>query len=532
MTDRPNILLIITDQHKADHLGCYGNSVVQTPNIDTLSEDGVTFDHFYTASPICMPNRATLMTSRMPSCHGLRINGLPLSKDNVTFVDLLRHAGYRTGVIGKCHLQPMMNLPMGEAEYWPENPTDETLPDDLKFSRRSRMDGPEYDQERAGVWAEDPNLEVETPYYGFDHLRFANFHGDMVHGHYSRWLQERHEDANSLRGKENALTDNVYDVKKGWRTRMPEELYPTTYIAEETIKYLDEHAKGDAAAPFFLQCSFPDPHAPLTPPGKYWSMYDPSDVELPASFGHIDPNEPRFIHETRAKSDQPKKVPALSMPDEKEARENIALTYGMVTMVDEAIGRIVETLDRLKLRDNTIIIFTADHGDMGGDHGMFGKFGVHYDAVLRVPFIWNDPTNKISKHSGELGGTIDIAPTILARAGLATSVGMQGIDIVGQVQSNSPPTREGILAEEDQLNTQTNGLGAQRIWTFVRDQWRLSVWFGDEMGQLFDRKNDPHEMSNLWSDPDYTVVKAELMERMMRERMRLGETLPLPIRFA
>ena len=212
MSDRPNFLLIITDQHKSDHLGCYGNKVVRSPNIDALSDSGLTFDQFYVASPICMPNRATLMTSRMPSCHGLRINGLPLSKDNVTFVELLRDAGYRTGVIGKCHLQPMMDLPMGESEYWPESRTGEPPSDSLKYARRSQFETPEYDQERAGVWTESPDRDVETPYYGFDHLRLANFHADMVHGHYNRWLTERHENADVLRGKENALTDNTYSA--------------------------------------------------------------------------------------------------------------------------------------------------------------------------------------------------------------------------------------------------------------------------------------------------------------------------------
>jgi arylsulfatase A-like enzyme len=532
VSDRPNILLFITDQHKVGHLGCYGNSIVQTPNIDALSEGGLTFDRFYTASPICMPNRATLMTSRMPSCHGLRINGLPLSKDNVTFVELLRDAGYRTGVIGKCHLQPMMDLPMGETEYWPEASVGTGPSDALKYARRATLDGPEYDQERAGVWAENPDREVAAPYYGFDHLRFANFHADLVHGHYSRWLAERHDDVGSLRGKENAITDNTYSVQKGWRTRVPEELYPTTYIAEETVSYLTDHAQKGSSDPFFLQCSFPDPHAPLTPPGRYWSMYSPDAVALPESFDHVDPHEPAFVRKTREQRDDPKRVPAILLPDEIEAREMIALTYGMVTMVDDAIGRIMQSLDELNLRNDTVVIFTSDHGDMGGDHGMFGKFGVHYEAVLNVPFIWSDPDIEHSDRSSELGGTIDIGPTILARTGLAPSVGMQGIDLIGQIRSAAPQTREGILAEEDELNAQVNGMGAQRIWTFIRDQWRLSMWYGDEAGQLFNRDSDPHEMNNLWFDPEHASIKADLMERMMRERMHLGETLPIPTRFA
>jgi arylsulfatase A-like enzyme len=532
MTDRPNILFIITDQHKADHLGCYGNTIVQTPNIDGLAADGVVFDRFYTASPICMPNRSTLMTSRMPSRHGVRLNGLPLSKDNVTFVELLRDAGYQTAMIGKCHLQPMMDIPLDATEYWPENLSGQPPPDELKYSVRIKPDNPEYDQERAAVWLQEPSRQVETPYYGFDYLRFANFHSDLVHGHYTKWLDDRHENPKSIKGPDNALQDDAYSVKKGWRTSMPEELYPTTYVANETISYLEKHAERDSSEPFFLQCSFPDPHAPLTPPGHYWSMYTPENVELPASFDHVDEHEPLFVSETRASHGQPKKVPSAYTPDEKEAREMIALTYGMVTMVDDAIGNILNALDDLELRDNTIIVFTADHGDMGGEHGFFGKFGVHYEAVLKVPFIWCDPDVSDPSRSDRLGGTIDIGPTILGRVGLANSIGMQGVNVFAPSTQDNQHAREGIFAEEDQLSAQVNDMGPQRIWTFIKDQWRLSIWYGDETGQLYDRSNDPHEMNNLWFNPEYASVKGDLMESMMRERMHLGETLPLPKRFA
>ena len=107
MSDRPNFLLFITDQHRVDHLGCYGNPIVQTPNINSLAARGTRFNQFYVSCPICMPNRATLMTGRMPSLHGVRQNGIPLSLGATTFTNLLRDAGYRTALIGKSHLQSL-----------------------------------------------------------------------------------------------------------------------------------------------------------------------------------------------------------------------------------------------------------------------------------------------------------------------------------------------------------------------------------------------------------------------------------------
>src|SRR6266545_901878 len=144
MDTRPNFLFLITDQHRADHLGCYGNAIVRTPHIDSIAARGVTFDKFYVANPICMPNRATYMTGRMPSVHGVRHNGLPLSLDAVVFTDILRAAGYRTALIGKSHLQNMEDMaPMLTAEVRP----DRARIDALSEARHSRIDGPEYEQE-------------------------------------------------------------------------------------------------------------------------------------------------------------------------------------------------------------------------------------------------------------------------------------------------------------------------------------------------------------------------------------------------
>lgn len=534
MSKKPNFLFIITDQHKHDHLGCYGNSIVKTPNIDTISEQGLTFDQFYAASPICMPNRATLMTGRMPAQHRVWLNGLPLSKGNVTFVELLRKAGYKTGLVGKCHLQPMMDIELPESRFWSEESNDDEIktPSPINTAVKDNLDSSEYDQERAGVWRDNSNHEASTPYYGFDHLRFANFHADMVHGHYGRWLKERYPNSENLRGPKNALKNHSYSVKKGWRTQMPEELYPTTYIAEETISFLKNHAAEQNDEPFFLQVSFPDPHAPLTPPGRYWDLYDPEEINLPDSFEHVDPVEPLFVQKIRESHGVPKKVPAPITPDEKEAREMIALTYGSISMIDDSIGKILAALDESSLSENTIVIFTADHGDMGGDHGIFGKFGIHYEAVLKVPFIWKDPENKQTGRVGQLGGTIDIGSSILARADVANVYGTQGIDIVSLSHSNEEPKRRGIFIEEDQLSEQVNGMGSQRIWTFIHEYWRLSIWLGDDVGHLFDRSNDPHEINNLWQNPDYAEKKAELTELMLRERMRLADTLPLTNRFA
>lgn len=243
-TARPNFLLFITDQHRADHLGCYGNPIVKTGSIDGIAAKSLRFEKFYVACPICMPNRIVMMTGRMSTVNGSRHNGIPLDLDAVTFVDLLRNAGYRTALIGKSHLQDMTSNPVPDRIE--QKPGFSLPPNDLREANRRRRTGPAYEVEIGRQWIENPKRPVPIPYYGFEFVRFANGHGDQVHGHYTGWLKERTADPESLRGWRNALPSPGLVAPQAWRTAVPEKFYPTSYVAEETLAYLDRHAQGAA----------------------------------------------------------------------------------------------------------------------------------------------------------------------------------------------------------------------------------------------------------------------------------------------
>ncbi|MEO7242042.1 MAG: sulfatase-like hydrolase/transferase, partial [Variovorax sp.] len=258
MTRRPNFLFVITDQQRADHLGCAGNPLLRTPHLDALARAGTRFSRFHVATPICMPNRASIMTGRMPSLHGVRDNGTPLSLESTTFVELLRMAGWNTALIGKSHLQnylgapPLRPLPAPDGLVPP--------PYDLAEATHHRRIGPAYDMETTRRWRDEPTHEVATPFYGFDFARICTRHGDQVQGQYTRWLLAQRPDGDALRDPKDPIPDARYSAPQARRTRMPEALYPTSYIAGETIAWLERHAAQSAAAPFFLQCSFTDPH--------------------------------------------------------------------------------------------------------------------------------------------------------------------------------------------------------------------------------------------------------------------------------
>lgn len=540
MAKKPNFILITTDQQRADHLGCYGNPVVKTPTIDSLAAKGLVFDNFYVACPICMPNRVAILTGRMPTVNGTRHNGIPLSRDAVTFVDILRAGGYHTGLIGKSHAQNITGRAVDNADIFPRNYEGKDPPEALKDAHRTKRVGQTYEAELMPLWRADPNRSgPELPYYGYDFVKFANGHSDHVQGHYSGWLEQNFNNSDNLRGPENALPAPDLVAPQAWRTAMPEELYPTTYICDTTIDFIDQHLEQRADDPFFIHCSFTDPHHPFTPPGKYFDMYEPEDMPLPVSFHKRDPNEPEMLKRLRAEYKNEVRVADGPLPfcvDEKETQQILALTYGMISMVDDSVAKLIKHLEDKGLLDNTILIFTSDHGDFMGDHGLMLKHGLHYDGVLRVPFVWFDPAQDTAKRSAVEASSIDIGASILARAHLAPNNGNQGLDIISLATSQSipagKPERIGILIEEDELSEHLGAETGLRTRTFIQSKWRLTIWQGMPDGQLYDGQNDPHELKNLWFEPSSQVKKAELMEAMLREMIRLGDTAPLATHIA
>jgi len=529
MDKQPNFLLIITDQHRADHLGCYGNPIVKTPNIDRLAASGARFENFYVATPICMPNRATLMTGRMPSLHGARQNGIPLSLNATTFVEIMRAAGYHTALIGKCHLQSISGNPPTIGMPEPD-PNKIQPPAHLREADRTWSGHGRYDQELRSTWQNDPEFELTLPYYGFSQVDLAVGHGDEIVGHYFRWLKQRHADPASLRGAKNQLPGNSYIAPQAWRTRVPEELYPTAFVAESTIKFLENYSRSDRTKPFFLQCSFPDPHHPFTPPGRYWDMYAPEEITLPPSFNAgerpITPHLQKLYDERTAKqaNRDGQRTFAIS---EREVREATALTYGMITMIDDAIGSILGWLRTLRLDHETIVIFTSDHGDFMGDHQLLLKGALHYRGLVRVPFIWHDPSveNEGLINSG-LFGTLDIASTILDRARLAGHNGMQGKSLLGAANGGETG-HDALVIEEHQRRGYMGFKNNFRARSLITKNHRLTIYQDADWGEIYDFAEDPHELNNLWNEAGVQKVRRELTEQLARKLMELADSSPL-----
>lgn len=512
---RPNFLLIMTDQQRADHLSCYGNAMLNTPNIDRIAEQGAAFEECYVASPASMPNRASLMTGRMPTLHGVRYDGISLDLRTRTFTDVLAKNGYRTALVGKANFQNTCGAAHAD---WAEG--------GLEPVRRYGR----YDQERAGLWESDRDHALDLPYYGFHDVALVAEHGDLASGHYSKWLSDRHPQPQTLRGPRNALGNPTYTVPQAWRTAMPEELYPTTYVAEQTMRRLQRFAR-EPNEPFFLKCSFPDPHHPFTPPGYYWGLYQPSDVETPACWHmpetkHVPPHL-RWLHAQRDAGDATRSSSAPFACTVREAQEAVALTYGMINMVDDAVGRILDQLNQLGLARNTVVIFTSDHGDFMGDHGLLLKGPLHYHGLIRTPLLWREPEGRIRRRIRGLASTVDIAATVIDRAGLHGFDGMQGRSLLPLMDA-AGEGRECVLIEDEAHGPDVGLEGHIKVRTLVDGRFRMSLYSGQDWGELYDLHEDPEEQINLWDDPSHEVIRGHLTELLAQEMIRSSETSPRP----
>lgn len=516
MPERPSFILFITDQHRADFLGCYGHPVLKTPNIDAIAAEGTQYDRFYVSSPVCMPNRASLMTCRLPSSHGVRMNGIPLDHRNVTFVELLRDAGYDTALIGKSHLQviggnpAMMKRPTPKPGYHAAHAElSEAIRHDLA-SVAYRSETPEY-------WAQ-PDARVPTPFYGFDHVELITGHGDRLGGDYRRWLLDRCPEADSMTGTANQLPHD-YTCPQAVRTALPEDLYSTVYVAERAEAWLKVRKGSDR--PFFLMVSFPDPHHPFNPPGRYWDIYSPDDMPVPEAFARTDWTPPPHVagmHVQRAEGEAALKGMGTISVSAREAQEAQALTCGMIALIDEAVGRVRAAPGA----DKAVQIFTSDHGDHLGDHKLMLKGAEHYEQITRVPFLWSDPEDPVSARTDAMGQTHDIGPTILDRARVAPAIGMQGISLLDQNR------KVALIQYEHQKTNPGIGQGP-RVHSLRYENWRLSLIAGVDWGELYDLAADPGEFTNLWYSADHAAIRAELIERLARAEIDAIDRAPFPV---
>ena len=479
---KKNVVLITSDQQHFDTLGVL-NSEIHTPNLDRLANEGMLFNRAYCPNPTCTPTRASIITGKYPSQHGAWTLGTKLSENQLTVGDVLQEHSYRTALVGKAHFQPTVST----EEY----PSIESYPllKDLDFWKT-----------------------YNESFYGFETVELARNHTNehLVGQHYALWMEEK--GCKNWRDYFLAPTGNM-DPNQKYTWDIPEKYHYNTWIAERTNHFIEQYNENDDN--FFVWASFFDPHPPYLVPEPWDQMYDPETITLqkgrngehaknPPHFQLTQEENPDFsayketgfgIHGYRTHVDV----------SEEDHKKLTATYYAMVSMMDKYIGEILDKIDELGIAEDTVVIFTSDHGHLFGQHGMFHKGGFHYEDLIKVPFIAKCPGLIPSGiQTNAIQSLVDIAPTVLDLCQIPIPHEMTGLSQAEVWTGQKDEVRDHAICEFRHEPTTIH----QK--TYVNDRYKITVYYNQTYGELFDLENDPHEFNNLWDHEEYQELKAEL----------------------
>ena len=490
-----NVILIMTDQQRADSLGCTGNPVVKTPNVDELASRGAVFQNHYTPHQICSPSRATLFSGLFARHHGLTRNGVALPEEIPLISHDLKEAGYTTHGVGKFHFQPILAGPAHR------------MPDSNAF------------------WELPESKEWNGPFFGFETVDILI--GESVSatkgGHYASWLKKTAPEAIELFLPENALEPGPADCDEIWKSAVPEELHYNSWIADRACDFI---SGVDVSNPFFLFVSFPDPHHPFAPPAPWCDMYDPADMPTPDVLENELELMPSYISESDSQSGGKSYVDFLREPgppreqgfmqtthDLSDASLKLAMahTYGMVSMIDDRVGQILAALDARGLTEDTLVIFTSDHGELLGDHSLIRKGPVPYRQLLNVPLIVAGPNVEPGTRV-QLTSHLGLKATLLAHLGVEGDFG-DGTPFANILSDSHAKTQDHLLAE---YHARTRPETYNQ--SLIAKDWRLTLYANNPAwGELFDLKTDPGEHRNLYYNSDYASVREKLTGKLLQD---------------
>lgn len=467
---QPNILLIITDQQRADTLGFVGRTPCRTPHIDRLAAEGVSFGRAMTTSPLCAPARASIFTGQYPHQVNMMQNDKQLHALPV-LTDLLRARGYHSACAGKWHLDAQVPAYLDEAAQR-EYEADLGQPALPKwFDRYAGQDQADY-----ADWCQRHGLPDGRP-----------FADDRLRSH--------RKPAMSI-PKTAVLELTPDQTIDGW-------------ITDHAIRFYRERPQD---RPFFLVCSYQGPHPPFKIPEPYYSMYDPQEIPEPRNFEPA-PNKPRanttsFYHQLW-----------LDHGADWEAwQKTVAVYWGYVSLLDDQIGRLLACLEEDQVLDDTVVIFISDHGEMLGQHGLWHKMEPYEEAV-RVPFIVRYP-REVAPGVRSLAGAslIDIVPTMLSLIGLEPPENVAGVDLSPALTGDvSYAIGRVLFAEHQALGDWHRSVD----WRMATDNHHKYVWNQGDLDELYDLVSDPYEVSNLIND---LAVQSVLLDFRTRLRRWMQET--------
>ncbi len=447
---KPNVLWLMSDQHNATCMGCAGHPVVKTPNLDSIAQAGTRYTNAFANNPICAPSRICFMTGQHVHTHGYYGNkNTDITAENRLFLpSVLRNYGYQTAFVGKAHL----------VRKWLEEGFEQHSVCDMVDARQGQPES-------------------------CDYFKYLQENG----------LADYYEEGSPKPGQEYTLDGSA-------PAQLPYEHSIERFTGNGAIDFLK---KRDTDRPFFLNVSFQRPHAPIAPAAEHFNLYDPDAIPLPASacdlFKHKFAGKPDFMQQHVAKlGGYP-----LVCKDKAALQRVLASYYALISVIDAEIGRVIETLKETGEYENTIIFYTADHGDFAGEHGLFHKNLGIYDSVQKIPFLLKVPGGAAGKTCDDLVESLDWYPTICKLCGVPVSDNIEGSDLLG-----SPAAKDAIFCDWDFYG----GVRTAAVRTKTR---RLVYHANTTEGELYDHTLDPDELVNRYDDPAYTADRLALTVQLL-----------------
>lgn len=462
---RKNLLFLFTDQQRRDTLGAYGNRPIKTPNLDALAERSFVFENFYCTQPICTPARGSLLTGLWPHTHGELTNNVPLDPSIPVLPQMLREGEYRTAYFGKWHLGNEIFRQRGFDEF----------------------------------------ESTEDTYDKFYSKGGANFVDDgRTHSGYYRFLVEHGQkpgaDGEFSRGESNAL---------------PEELSKPAYLAQIATKFLSE--KQDK--PWVMYVNFLDPHSPFG--SAFNAMYDPKSVPVPESFN--DPAKATDLSRTEVIRQGLEKRPN-ELSTEAVLRREEAHYWGKVSLVDKMVGRILAKLKEIGADEDTVIVYTTDHGEMMGDHHLMYK-SVMFEEATRIPMLLRIPGAQGRRLEQPVSG-IDVVPTLLDLLGEHLPPHLQGDSWAPYLSCGKALPERDVVIEWNGPPYPLKREHNEPLRTLrTNDGWKLTLVSGSAEGELFDLKTDPRERRNLFYEEGSLARIQAMAARLHLWQRSTGDTL-------
>ena len=494
MTKRPNILFITSDQQRGDCYGFAGRRV-KTPHLDRLAAGGTRFDNCITPNLVCQPSRASILTGQLPLTHGVADNGIDLhpAVGKSGFSGQLDRAGYETALIGKAHFSTGQTFqPTGTPE--------------CKTS--SANFGPDW----------------TGPYMGFRYVELMTMgHWYHMRGpvlpprgqHFENWV---FGEVGGPEAFDMWWTRTRPDVgaAQTWNSGLPVAWHSSTWCGDRTIAYLENHKRA-SGKPFCLWTSFPDPHHPFDCPDPWNTLHHPDEVDLPAEREKDLDNRP-WWHRASLENEPELADPALKRfrkqgsraPDQTEAqlRDMTANYYGMISLIDHNVGRILASLASLGLADDTIVVYSTDHGDLLGDHGLYLKGPTPYEGLLRLALIASGPGIPSGKVVTDPVSTLDLPATFCDYAAAALPDDAQSESLRDLIEGDAG---RDVAYSEWNVNASRCGV-ALALRTVRTESAKLTLELGTGVGEMYDLAEDPHEMRNLFDDPGNAARRKELTD--------------------